>query len=72
MQAVEFDTVLTENGELAVPSELSPRLPREQKLRVIVLFGDAKSPSEDSDWSRLTAQQFLNGYSDEDAIYDQD
>lgn len=72
MQAVEFDSVLTEKGELAIPQDFAPRLPRAQKLRVIVLFGEGESSTEDRDWSRLTARQFLDGYSDKDAIYDED
>jgi len=72
MQAVEFDSVLTEKGELAIPDDFAARLPRAETLRVIVLFGDAKSSTEDQDWSRLTAHQFLQGYSDKDAIYDED
>ena len=28
-------------------------------------------PSEDEDWANLTREQFLRGYSEEDAIYDQ-
>jgi len=72
MQAVEFESVLTDKGELAVPNDFTSRLARAQKLRVIVLFGDAASSTEDADWSRLTAQQFREGYSVKDAIYDQD
>ena len=72
MQAVEFESMLTEKGELAVPSGFAPRLPRAQKLRVIVLFGDVESSDEDLEWSRLTARQFLAGYADKDAIYDED
>ncbi len=72
MQAVEFESVLTEKGDLAIPRDCAPRLPRAQKLRVIVLFGDPAAPAEDLDWSRLTASQFLDGYSEKDAIYDAD
>ncbi len=43
-----------------------------QEVRVIVLI---KKPTdaqyEEHAWARLTAEQFLTGYSDTDAIYDQ-
>ena len=40
-----------------------------QTIRVIVLINE--SADEEQAWARLTAEQFLAGYSDADAIYDQ-
>jgi hypothetical protein len=61
--------VLTDKGDLVVPPDFSPLLSPAQKVRVILLF-DGKPPREDRDWDHLTARQFLEGYSEKDAIYD--
>jgi hypothetical protein len=72
VQAVEFDSVLSEKGELAIPGKLAELLPRAQKLRVIVLFDEAAALQADQGWSQLSARQFLGQYSESDAIYDKD
>jgi hypothetical protein len=71
MQAVEFISEVTKDGEVRIPSALAATVPQATKVRVILLFPDEKS-GEEADWSRLTAQQFLDGYAPEDAIYDRD
>ncbi len=69
MQAVEFMSEITKQGELPVPRHLAKNLPPAKKVRVIVLF--PSDENEDADWSRLTAEQFLAGYAPGDAVYDQ-
>lgn len=70
MQAVEFTSEVNEHGELPVPRDLAKTLPRTKKVRVILLF--PSDDTEDRDWSRLTAEQFLKGYAAGDAIYDKE
>jgi len=45
-------------------------LPRSQIVRVIILVNEPMDSDEQPAWSRLTAEQFLAGYSEGDAIYD--
>lgn len=70
MQAVEFTSEVNERGELPVPRDLARTLAHAKKVRVILLF--PSDDTEDADWSRLTAEQFLNGYAPGDAIYDKE
>ena len=42
-----------------------------QNIRLIALVDESEDDKEyDSDWARVTAEQFLAGYSDSDSIYD--
>ena len=70
MRAVEFDSTVSNEGKLAIPSGLAAELPCDRKVRVILLFPEIEN--HDADWSRLTATQFLSGYAPGDAIYDQE
>ena len=70
MQAVEFISEITEQGKLSVPPQLAGNLPHATKMRVIVLF--PSDETDDADWSRLAAEQFLHGYAPGDAIYDKE
>jgi len=70
MQAVEFESIVTDGGELAMPAGLAARLPRSQRVRVILLFNGDGVAAEDKDWSLLTAKEFFKGYAESDAMYD--
>ena len=70
MQAVEFISEISGQGKLSVPPQLAENLPHATRMRVIVLF--PSNETNDPDWSRLTAEQFLNGYAPGDAIYDKE
>ena len=61
---------ITKQGELTMPQHLVENFPHATKVRVIVLF--PSDQSDDADWSRLTSEQFLNGYAPGDAIYDKE
>ena len=41
-----------------------------QSIRLIALLDEPDDKEYDSDWSRVTAEQFLAGYGDADSIYD--
>ena len=53
------------DGHLSVPDNLKDKLKEMAKVKVMLLIGD-----EESDWKQFTMSQFLKGYSEKDAIYD--
>ena len=70
MKAYEFPTKLTSDGKLELPDKLLKLLPDNQIIRVIILISEPTDMEEQSAWSRLTAEQFLAGYSEADSVYD--
>jgi len=72
MKAIEFQTNITPDGKIEVPGSYIKELKRKQTVRVIVLISETKkASSEEQLWTHLTEEQFLAGYSDADAVYDQ-
>ncbi len=71
MKAIEFQTNITPDGKIEVPGSYIKELKRKQAVRVIVLISETKVSSEEQIWKHLTEEQFLAGYSDADAVYDQ-
>ncbi len=67
MRALEFQGRMNPDHTLTVPPEVAAQLEGAQSIRVILLVPDSE---EDGDWMRLSAEQFLKGYADSDAIYD--
>ena len=67
MQQFEFQTVLPADATVTVPPEIAVQVEPNRPIRIVMLVPD---PEEDREWSALTANQFLQGYADEDAIYD--
>ncbi|HEY7157720.1 MAG TPA: hypothetical protein VH575_27435 [Gemmataceae bacterium] len=68
MKALAFEARINPDHTLPIPPSVTAELPAGQSVRVLVLVPDS---SEDADWERLTAEQFLKGYADSDAIYDE-
>ncbi|MHB1424121.1 MAG: hypothetical protein ACYC3I_13170 [Gemmataceae bacterium] len=68
MKALAFDAKVNPDNTLPIPTSVAAELPSGQVVRVLVFLPDS---SEDADWERLTAEQFLKGYAESDAIYDQ-
>lgn len=68
MKAFEFQAMLNAENALPVPQAVVEQLQGQPPLRVIVLVADEND--EDREWARLTSEQFLKGYDDADAIYD--
>ena len=67
MKTLEFESHLTADKTLPVPSEVAVEIESEQSIRVILILpGNA----EDRDWAKLTTEQFLQGYAETDALYD--
>jgi hypothetical protein len=70
MKAYEFPLKMTPDGSLEVPDALRNKLLDEQVGQVIVLVKEPSDVDDQADWSRLSGEQFLAGYSEADAIYD--
>ena len=69
MNAYEFQATVMPDHKLNIPDALFEKFKTHKTIRVIVLINE--SADEEQAWSRLTAEQFLAGYNDSDAIYDQ-
>jgi len=52
---------------LMLPPEIKTELKAGVAVRVILLLPET---TEHADWARLTAEQFLQGYSERDSVYD--
>jgi hypothetical protein len=68
MKAIEFETRLNPDRTLSVPAGVADQVEPGQAVRVLLLIDDA---SEERDWKRMAAAEFLKGYAESDAIYDQ-
>ena len=68
MVAHEFQTNVHPDGTLHLPEDVARQLPTGQKVRVLILVAES---DEDRDWQQLATEQFMKGYADGDAIYDQ-
>jgi hypothetical protein len=69
MRAIEVTGTVNHQGQLSLDRPLV--IDKPGRVRVIVLIPeDTPDANEQEDWSRLTTEQFLNGYSASDAIYD--
>jgi hypothetical protein len=68
MKAFEFEGNVQPQGRLSIPPEVAAQLPPNQPVRVLLLVPEL---GEDAEWARLTIEQFLKGYDDSDAIYDE-
>ena len=68
MKALEFQGQVNANATLSLPTEVARQLTPDQRVRVLLLIGD---DAEAQAWERLAAEEFLEGYSPSDAIYDQ-
>lgn len=70
MKAYEVPAKVTSDGKLELPTTL-PWLPPEQTIKVILLVPEQTDLDENLIWNRFVANQFLAGYNEADAIYDQ-
>jgi predicted exporter len=65
MKAYEYVGKVLSDGHLSLPENLKDKLKTDLNTRVMLLVED-----EDSAWNRLVTSQFLKGYSEADALYD--
>jgi len=50
---------------------LTKLLPANQVVWVVILLSELTETEDNEVWARLTTEQFLTGYSEADAIYDE-
>ena len=65
MKTYEYYAEVLADGHLSIPENLKDRLKSDSKIRVMLLIDD-----EDTMWQNFTITEFLKGYSEQDAIYD--
>ncbi len=69
MKAFEFQAEPKDGKTLIVPSNIAEQIPLHDSIRVIVLVDEEEDVERE--WMRFTNEQFLNGYAESDAIYDE-
>ncbi len=65
MKAYEYYADVLSDGHLSIPENLKDKLKPDSKVRIMLLLEE-----ENSVWNKFTVSQFMNGYSEKDAIYD--
>ncbi|HAP66773.1 MAG TPA: hypothetical protein DCQ99_02940 [Nitrospinae bacterium] len=65
MKAYEYYADVLSDGHLSIPENLKDKLKPDSKVRIMLLLDD-----ENSVWNKFTVSQFMNDYSEKDAIYD--
>jgi uncharacterized FlgJ-related protein len=65
MKTYEYYAEILEDGHMSIPENIRDKLKAETKIKVILMFDD-----EEKAWDAIAMSQFLKGYSDKDAIYD--
>ena len=65
MKAYEYYADVLSDGHLSIPENLKDKLKPDSKVRIMLLLDD-----ENSVWNKFTVSQFMDGYSEKDAIYD--
>ena len=65
MKAYEYYADVLSDGHLSIPENLKDKLKPDSKVRIMLLLEDGNSV-----WNKFTVSQFMNDYSEKDAIYD--
>jgi len=65
VKAYEYYADVLSDGHLSIPENLKDKLKPDSKVRIMLLLDD-----ENSVWNKFTVSQFMNDYSEKDAIYD--
>jgi hypothetical protein len=65
MKAYEYYGKVLPDGHLSLPEDLKEKLKTDSKIRVMLLLDE-----DEKAWDQLSMSQFLKGYSEKDAIYD--
>jgi hypothetical protein len=68
MNAVEFDSTITEAGQIALPPEVAGAIPAGEQLRVVVMWG---ASGHDAEWRSAGRARFEAAYGPDDAVYEQ-
>lgn len=68
MKAVEFDTTMTQDGQIVLPVEFLGDIPSGQQLKVLVM---RDSGSADPSFQATGRMRFEEAYAAEDSVYEQ-
>ena len=68
MKAVEFETMITQGGQIVLPAEFLGDIPTGQQLKVVVMW---EAGSVDSAWREAGRLRFEEAYCAEDIVYEQ-
>ena len=68
MRALEFESVVTPGGQIALPPEIAGEIPAGEHLRIVVMW---EATDSELAWRRTGRQQFEAAYAPEDAVYEQ-
>ena len=68
MKAIEFQSHLNSDQTQTIPASMRGVLPIGQTVRVLILVPEAQANRQ---WEELAAEEFGQGYTDADVIYDQ-
>lgn len=65
MITYEYHAKLLKDGHLSIPPDIKSKLRPDSEFRVLILLEE-----EAAEWNKLTASEFVEGYSAKDRIYD--
>jgi hypothetical protein len=68
VKAVEFESIVTDEGNIALPPEVVEEIPAGGHLRVVVMWEPA---DPDTGWRLAGRRAFEAAYCPEDSVYDQ-
>lgn len=68
MKAVEFETMMTQGGQIVLPAEILGDVPAGKQLKVVLMW---ESASGDSAWRDAGRKRFEEAYCAEDVVYEQ-
>jgi len=69
VQVIEYKTTVTDKNIIEIPKEYQKYLTGNNKsVRIMILIDDIVD--EDALWSKVSTEQFIQGYSESDSIYD--
>ena len=68
MKAVEFETMMTQGGQIVLPPEFLGDIPAGQQLKVVVMWD---AGSADLAWRANGRLRFTEAYGPEDVVYEQ-
>ncbi len=67
VKAMEFESAITQEGQIALPPEVAGEIPVGAQLRVVVMW---EPSNHDSEWRTVGRRRFEAAFCPEDAIYE--
>jgi len=68
VKAVEFESTMTQGGQIVLPADVAVEIPAGEQLRVVVMW---EPSSPDAAWRAAGRAAFEGAYSPEDSVYEQ-